>query len=354
MTVENEREQATSRSCKVCGNSDGNKVHLAREMMLGLRTEFHYAECAACESVWLIDPPADLSRYYPQGYYSLDKPKQPNRFAEPFVARLREQRDRSYLGEGNWVGRVLARWYDNNPVLRATLRLKVDRNSRILDVGCGSGELLLRLHDLGFKSLTGIDPFISKDIHYGNGVWVRKDFLEEVKNESWDVIMFHHSLEHVPNPLAALQATSRLLTAGGQCLVRLPVVSWAWEHYGTSWVQLDPPRHFWLPTHQGMRILAQSVGLEIVKVEYDSDALQFWGSELYSQDHAQIEVGLREPRLKKFFTRKQLSEFQQNAKALNNKGLGDSAAFFMQKTHMGCVANQSSQTVDAVCFGQTL
>jgi SAM-dependent methyltransferase len=354
MIMEDERGQPTSLDCKVCSKSHGNMVHLAREMMFGLRTEFHYAECAACESVWLIDPPADLSRYYPQGYYSIDKPKQTNRFTEPFVAWLRQQRDRSYLGEGNWVGRVLARRYDNNPALRATLKLKMDRNSRILDVGCGSGKLLLRLHDLGFKSLTGIDPLIPKDIHYGNGVWVRKDFLEDVKNEGWDVIMFHHSLEHVPNPLAALQAMSRLLTTGGQCLVRLPVLSWAWEHYGTSWVQLDPPRHFWLPTDQGMRILAQSAGLEIAKVEYDSDALQFWGSELYSRDHAQIEVGLCEPKLERFFTRKQLAEFQQNAKTLNDKGLGDSAAFFMQKTYMGCVANQSSQTVDALGLGQTL
>lgn len=335
MSQDKPNKESLALVCKVCGNSQGNKVHVAREMLFGLRTEFHYAECAACESVWLIDPPDDLHRYYPQGYYSFEKPKEASRFKKAFVIRLRQERDRTYLGEGNWVGRVLACWYDNNPPLRATLSLRVNRNSRILDVGCGSGELLLRLHSLGFKNLTGIDPFIPKDIHYVNGVSVRKGLLEDAHDGCWDLIMFHHSLEHVPNPQATLQATARLLAAGGQCLARLPVVSWAWGHYGTSWVQLDPPRHFWLPTDRGMRILAKSVGLEVTKVDYDSSEIQFWGSELCSQDRARVEVGLFEPKLKKFFTQKQLAEFRQKAKTLNEKGLGDSAAFLMQKTLVG-------------------
>lgn len=299
--------------------------------MFGLRTEFHYAECAACESVWLTDPPADLNVYYPEGYYSFDKPKQSNGLKQSIIARLRKQRDLTYLGEGSCVGRALARWYDNNPPLRATLRLKMPRNSRILDVGCGSGQLLLRLHSLGFTSLTGLDPFIVEDIHYANGVWVRKGSLMDIADERWDVIMFHHSLEHVPNPLVILRAVEKLLAPRGSCLLRLPVVSWAWKHYGTSWVQLDPPRHFWLPTESGMRILAKSVGLEVTKVEYDSNEIQFWGSELWSRNRSLLEVGILKPKLKKFFTPRELAQFRQNAKLFNEKGLGDSAAFVMKK-----------------------
>ena len=351
MIADSKHGHPTLLACKVCCNSQGNKIHLAREMMFGLRTEFHYAECAACESVWLTDPPADLGTYYPQDYYSFDKPTQSNRVGRSIVGRLRKQRDLTYLGEGNCVGRALAHWFDNNPPLRATLKLKIPRNSRILDVGCGSGELLLRLHSLGFTSLTGLDPFILDDIHYANGVRVRKGSLLDMGDERWDVIMFHHSLEHVPNPLVTLRAATQLLTPRGLCLLRLPVVSWAWKHYGTAWVQLDPPRHFWLPTDRGMRILAKSVGLEVTKVEYDSTEIQFWGSELWSRNRALVEVGMLKPRLKSFFTQRELAEFRRNAKVFNEKGLGDSAAFVMQRAS-GDTCNVVSGQTEAFVIRQ--
>ena len=330
MISELKDEQSTSVSCKICCNSQGNRIHAAKEMMLGLRTEFHYVECADCGSVWLVDPPSDLSIYYPQNYYSFAKPMRRSGFKNAFVSHLRVKRDLSYFGEGGWVGRYLARRYEH-AALRATLRLKIDRNSRILDVGCGSGQLLLRLHDLGFKNLTGIDPFISHDIDYGNGVWIRKGSLDDVKDENWDALLFHHSLEHVPNPIPALRIIGDLLDAGGQCLIRVPVVSWAWEHYTTSWRGLDPPRHFWLPTQRGMGILAESAGLTLVNVEYDSDADQFWLSEAYLRGHAYVEIGSSESNLERFFTRKQLSEFRAKARTLNEQGCGDTAAFFLEK-----------------------
>jgi len=191
--------------------------------------------------------------------------------------------------------------------------------------------LLLRLHDLGFENVGGIDPFISREIHYANGVKVRKCFLEDLKKEAWDVVMFHHSLEHMPDPGATLRTVGELLPAKGQCLVRLPVVACAWEWYRGSWVGLDPPRHFWLPTEKGMKILAQSVGLKVTEVEYDSTGIQFWGSELYSSNHAYAEVGPGTSELSKFFTKRQLAQFRRRAEKLNREGLGDSAAFFIER-----------------------
>src|SRR6266852_6035050 len=58
------------RVCKVCGNASGNKTHLAREMMFGLRNEFEYLECGCCGCVQLVAPPEDMAKYYPKDYYS--------------------------------------------------------------------------------------------------------------------------------------------------------------------------------------------------------------------------------------------------------------------------------------------
>jgi 2-polyprenyl-3-methyl-5-hydroxy-6-metoxy-1,4-benzoquinol methylase len=44
--------------------------------------------------------------------------------------------------------------------------------TRILDVGSGSGELLLFLRKKGFHHLMGIDAFIGRELIYDNGVRV--------------------------------------------------------------------------------------------------------------------------------------------------------------------------------------
>src|ERR1700722_13550952 len=56
--------------CEIC-NSTGGKIHHVREMMFGWGDEFEYLECPACGCLSLVDVPADLSKYYPESYYSM-------------------------------------------------------------------------------------------------------------------------------------------------------------------------------------------------------------------------------------------------------------------------------------------
>jgi hypothetical protein len=96
------------------------------------------------------------------------------------------------------------------------------------------------------SNVLGIDPFLAEDIRYHNGLQILKKAIAELANE-WDLIMFHHAFEHVPDPFETLQAASRLLSRHGVCLMRTPrVSSQAWERYGVNWVQIDAPRHFFI------------------------------------------------------------------------------------------------------------
>jgi hypothetical protein len=57
-------------ACAICGNRHENRTHVARKMMYGLRDEFRYLECGNCRCVHLNDIPQDMSKYYPENYYS--------------------------------------------------------------------------------------------------------------------------------------------------------------------------------------------------------------------------------------------------------------------------------------------
>ncbi len=306
--------------CGICGGSRASGNYEAREMMIGLRTPFHYAQCAECGSLWLTDPPIDFGAYYPSHYYSLA-----NRLAgtkERVEEYLRTKRDRAYFGDRGILGRFLARWYEDC-ILLSVSKLGMERDARILDVGCGSGKLLHRMAAIGFRNLTGVDPFLSSEVNNGNGVRVRKCRLEDLEGEKFDAVMFHHSLEHFADPTYALRTAVLLLAPSGKCLVRLPVVAHAWEKFGTNWVQLDPPRHMWLPTEKAMRILAESSGLRVERVEYDSTEFQFWGSELYALD---VPLGNVDPRnLTGFFSNSEIARFRKRAERLNRDRRGDSA-----------------------------
>jgi SAM-dependent methyltransferase len=299
-------------------------MHEAREMMYGQRTRFHYAQCAECGTIWLTDPPADFAGYYSAEYYS---------FADTgygikrqIKCYLQAKRDATYFSRGDLVGRFLRRHFEDG-ALCSVSRVTVSRDARILDVGCGSGKLLQRMATLGFRNLSGVDPFLPEETSNGNGVTLRRAHLEAVRDGKYDLIMFHHSLEHVGDPRGTLRTAARLLAPSGRCLVRLPVVSEAWEEFGTNWVQLCAPRHMWIPTEKAMALLADSTGLKVEKVEYDSTPFQFWGSELIQKDKPLNSVDPYNFRGRLRF--REMKELCRRAESLNREGRGDQAVFLL-------------------------
>jgi SAM-dependent methyltransferase len=323
--------------CRICGNSDNNTIHEAREMMFGTREEFDYAVCGDCGTLQIVDVPANMGDYYPSGYFAFDEGREIE-IAADWKRRIASRFAGDYFLHGrNPIGKIIAEkkpWIkDHFPDSLAYPPLKLDFDSRILDFGCGAGRLLQTLHYFGFRDLTGADAFIEQDISYPTGVNIYKRPFEELE-PSFDLVMLHHSFEHLPGPLDALKEIHRLLGDGKYCLLRVPVVNYAWEKYGVNWVQLDPPRHLFLYTEKSMRLLAGQAGFEVEEVVYDSGAFQFWGSEQYLQD-----IPLNDPRTynsgdisKTIFTPAQIEEWQREAEELNTRGRGDQACFYLRKS----------------------
>ncbi|WP_244168584.1 class I SAM-dependent methyltransferase [Mycobacterium malmoense] len=323
----------TSKECRLCGSAGPHQTIAVREMYYGTREPFEYYSCAACDTLQIVDmlEGEELMRHYPSDYCTY------NLRAKPRLSRwMTMQHDRFTLHTGGRpVGALIAALVSENiapyvigdavNAVRMLGQLGLERGARILDVGCGGGALLDRMASVGFDNLYGVDPFIAADTETPRGVPLMKRYLSEMTGE-FDLIMFNHSLEHVPDPVATLRAAYEKLAPKGACLVRLPTPSSeAWEIYKENWVGIDPPRHIVIPSRRGMALAADRVGLRVEKTFDDSAGFQFMASEAYRRD-----VALTDPKIRQTFRWKQLWDWEKRAERLNRQGRGDQAGFVLR------------------------
>jgi SAM-dependent methyltransferase len=313
-------------NCRICENSDNLKTFEVREMMFGLRDVFAYFQCPVCGCLQISDIPEDMSEYYPPEYYSFTQSVVEKNSVKAILKKIR---DRYAITGDGFPGMILNRMFPDE-ILSIYKGMSFD--SRILDVGCGSGSLIYRLKEAGFRNLMGIDPFNAATIQYDNGLIIEKKSISEM-NGKWDMITYHHSFEHLATPHDELKIVMELLSEKGKCIIRIPVVdSWAWEHYQTDWVQIDAPRHFFLYSVKSIFMLAEKAGLMIDRVEYDSTAFQFWGSEQYRND-----IPLNDERSYQknpgvsMISKGDLMAFIRLSNKLNCDRKGDQAVFYLKR-----------------------
>ena len=128
--------------------------------------------------------------------------------------------------------------------------------------------------------------------------------------------------------VGTLRLAQSKLARNGICIVRIPIVNWAWKEYKTDWVQLDPPRHQTLHTEKSFGLAAEQAGLTVFDTVHDSLGFQFWGSELIRRG-VPLETGMAH--LSDYFSKSRLQEFNRHAEELNQKRRGDQAIFFLRR-----------------------
>lgn len=107
--------------------------------------------------------------------------------------------------------------------------------ARVLDFGCGDGKLLNRLQDRGWDTY-GIEP--STHVPF-----LRHKRLETPPQDgSFQLIVLHHVLEHVLNPLEILQQLSGSVRTGGAVLISVPRLDTLPVHKDLNYC-LDARRH---------------------------------------------------------------------------------------------------------------
>jgi SAM-dependent methyltransferase len=301
-------------SCLACGNTKDNSFYTASEKMHGLGGKFEYMSCGACKSLQLVHIPEDLSPYYPVDYYAFGK-LVPSSGLKNLFKRWRKKLFDLQL------------WKFGSPeYLDWIAPLDLHENDRIADIGCGNGQLVYELKCSGFKNLFGFDPYLPEEMTMA-GLELKKRNVFGISGQ-YDVIMLHHSFEHMENPIEVMDKLNSLLKKGGKLLIRVPVTdAEVWEQEKTDWFQLDAPRHFFIPSKKSMEILAEKCGFKLEEIIFDSNEFQFIITDMYKNG-----LTLTGNNHEKWVDQKTRKSLQQKAKILNQSHKGDQACFYFEKT----------------------
>lgn len=130
-------------------------------------------------------------------------------------------------------------WYFTGrlAVLRACLRRRLaGRRVRILELGCGSGNVLEALGEFGETVGMEVNPDLIAAAQAA-GLDVRPGALPNdlVVPPGWaDVVLLLDVVEHVADEAAALEAARRALAPGGLLMVTVPAYQWLWSGHDVA------------------------------------------------------------------------------------------------------------------------
>ena len=247
-------------ACDLCGASDAEPVlHLRDLIHRTTDLPFTLVRCRRC-GLRYLNPrplPAQLGRFYPADYA-------PHRRAGLSAAARR------------WLLRRELR----------TLWPLLAPPRRVLELGCGSGDLLQLLRELGNPSVLGIEPSAAAAAHARQrwGLDVVDGTLEEARlpSRSFDAALAQHVLEHLPSPSATLAELARVLRPGGALVLWLPNAgSWSARVWGAAWMGYDAPRHLYTFDLETLRALLERHGFRVAAVRHEWVGIEWsWGLRL--------------------------------------------------------------------------
>jgi len=277
-------------TCPLCHAPGQIRYRDLTDRLFGASGTWTVKECpsATCGSLWLDPRPtlADVGKAYRNYYTHGDEGLA--RLVRRVVRAVAREHGAARYGfpasrlpaSGDRLVAALASLY---PGLREHLDLLVrytpateKGEGRLLDVGCGDGQSLEILADLGW-SVSGVEVDPSAvAVARGRGLDVRHGTLAQaaLAEDTFDVVTSSHVIEHVHDPADFLRQSRRVMRPGGHLVTVTPNArAMLLERHGANWLALDPPRHLLLFTAASLEALARRVGFRDVAVRSTARAV---------------------------------------------------------------------------------
>jgi SAM-dependent methyltransferase len=240
------------RACPACASGDLALLDLLRVRgeLTGRRLAF-LTGCEACGLVFVnpMPPPELLDRFYgEEGVWGEAHAERGARIAAAHERRIaRNQSPKS----GRRPKRML--------LLDAMQpHVPVDTpppGAKVIDFGCGEGKLLNTLQEAGWETY-GIEPSSAV-------AFLRHHRLETVPQDgTFDLVILHHVLEHLPNPLDVLRQLAGALREGGILFIGVPRLDTLPRH-GDFRYCINGRNHLVSFTETCLRSLLARAGFEV-------------------------------------------------------------------------------------------
>jgi SAM-dependent methyltransferase len=246
--------RVTSSVCPFCGGA-GVPAFAARDRNREITAErFAYARCRTCRAVFLVDPPADLGRYYAEDYYQFGPDGEPAWKTDE--ARLRAV---SY---------------------RVALLRSHTTPGRLIEIGAGTGAFAVTARAAGYEvSAIEMSERCCEYLREREGIEaICSDRpLEELASLApARVVALWHVLEHLPNPAEALARVIDKVQPGGVLAIAVPnPSSLQFRLLGRRWAHLDAPRHLCLMPPDTLVGRCEDLGMRRVALSTnDPDGLE--------------------------------------------------------------------------------
>lgn len=140
------------------------------------------------------------------------------------------------------------------------------QRGKILDIGAGVGDFLSVAKKDGWE-IIGVEPSEkAKAIAKNKGVTFVES-INDLENNSFDVITMWHVLEHVPDLENQIKELKRLIKPSGTIFIAVPNFnSFDAKYYGSFWAAYDVPIHLWHFSKTAIKKLFAKENLELQKV----------------------------------------------------------------------------------------
>jgi 2-polyprenyl-3-methyl-5-hydroxy-6-metoxy-1,4-benzoquinol methylase len=138
---------------------------------------------------------------------------------------------------------------------------------KILDIGCGPGWILSSLSNEWDKHGIEISQFASN--HASKFGKIHCGTLNNYYENDFDVVIMNHVIEHIPDPIFAINKIYSMLKKGGKLIIGTPDFdSGAARRYGSNFRLLHDPTHVSLFSLDSMHRFLRDFGFKIKYVEY--------------------------------------------------------------------------------------
>ena len=138
----------------------------------------------------------------------------------------------------------------------------------VLDIGCATGALLGTLKNRGWK-VHGVEISGPQAAHCRKqGIDVSTLPLEEnhFPEQSFDVVLASHVIEHLNNPFNFVTEVKRILKSGGRFFVTTPnIAGFQAKHFGSAWRSAIFD-HLYLFSRKTLRMLLEKAGFTVERI----------------------------------------------------------------------------------------